>query len=125
MRDALEALNELNEKDVIAFGSNILTIARFRAAIRNATKSGSEVINALNEGLTPRKSPTQYQLFTDGVDCEILSLGSGDWKKRKIKFTLLVEFLPDEPEIPCLPASNAQSESPLDDIRQMLNEAGQ
>ncbi len=121
MRDALEALNKLNEKDVIAFGNNLLKVERFRSAIKEAISH--EVLHGLNQCLTRWKIPEQYQWFTEGDNCEVLSLGSGEWTKGKIKFTVLVEFLPDEPEIPCLPASNAQVESPLDDIRQILNEA--
>ncbi|MBW4657165.1 MAG: hypothetical protein KME15_00690 [Drouetiella hepatica Uher 2000/2452] len=121
MRDALEALNELNDKDVIAFGNDILKVDSFRSAVQDAISFG--VLDGLNKHLTKWKVPALHQWFTEGTNCEVLSLGSGDWKKGKIKFTVLVEFLPDEPEIPYLPVSNAQVESPLDDIRQMLNEA--
>lgn len=56
-----------------------------------------------------------------GVESEILSPGKG-WRKGKIRLTL--EFLPDEPELEEIEANKEipQPESPLDDIRRMINE---
>lgn len=51
----------------------------------------------------------------DGIDCEILKIGAKGWQKGKIKIRVSVEFSPDEPEI-------TEPESPLDDIRRMINE---
>jgi hypothetical protein len=33
-----------------------------------------------------------------GIDCEVLHLGSPDWKKGKVKIKVSVEFIPDEDE---------------------------
>jgi hypothetical protein len=41
----------------------------------------------------------------DGIDVEILKVGSIAWQKGKLKVKVVVEFAPDEPE------------SPLDDFR--------
>ena len=63
--------------------------------------------------------------YSEGRDCEILKLGSKGWQKGKIKIKVTVEFCPDEPEIEeTLVSTQAevnQSQSPLDDIRQMMN----
>ncbi len=52
--------------------------------------------------------------FVDGIDFELLGIGGKKWQKGKMRLKLTVEFCPDEPTADPL-------ESPLDDIRQMLN----
>lgn len=61
--------------------------------------------------------------FFDGIDCEVLKIGSKGWQKGKVKINLQVslEFCPDEPEIEETPVSN-EPESPLDDIRRLINQ---
>lgn len=60
-----------------------------------------------------------------GVSCEILSPGAKGWQKGKVKFRVTLEFCPDEPEVEEISESSkseiSQSESPLDDIRRMIN----
>lgn len=65
----------------------------------------------------------------DGVGCEILKRGAKDWQTGKVRIKISLEFCPDEPEIEETPASaqtettqTSQAESPLDDLRKMLNE---
>jgi len=64
------------------------------------------------------------QWGSEGVESEILSPGKG-WRRGKVRVTL--EFLPDEPEVEETSASNTipQSESPLDDLRQKMNQETQ
>ncbi len=50
----------------------------------------------------------QKKWFYESVDCQVLKPGSKRWQKGRIRITL--EFCPDEPE------------SPLDDIRQQLQQ---
>jgi len=57
----------------------------------------------------------------DGIDCEILKIGAKGWQKGKIRIRVSVEFIPDEPEIEQTPETT-HPESPLDDIRRMINE---
>ncbi|MFY7801931.1 MAG: KGK domain-containing protein [Limnoraphis robusta] len=54
--------------------------------------------------------------FYNGKECEILKLGSTGWQKGKVRFKVIVEFCPDEPEV-------SEPESPLDDLRQKLMES--
>ncbi len=48
--------------------------------------------------------------FSDGIDCEVLKIGSKGWQKGKVKINLQVslEFCPDEPEIEETPDFLAQ-----------------
>lgn len=63
--------------------------------------------------------------FTDGKDCAILSICGGGWQKGKIRIKFTLEFCLDEPELEQIKQSNElesnQPESPLDDIRRMMN----
>ncbi len=62
-----------------------------------------------------------HKWFDDGINCEILKIGAKGWQKGKIKIKVTLEFCPDEPEIEEAPEIT-QPESPLDDIRRMINE---
>ncbi len=63
-------------------------------------------------------------LFAQGIDCEALRFGQKSWQKGKVRIKVLVEFSPDEPEVEATQASNEinEPESPLDDLRQMINQ---
>jgi hypothetical protein len=37
--------------------------------------------------------------FENGIDCEILNLGSEEWKKAKVKVKLTIEFYVESEEI--------------------------
>ena len=56
--------------------------------------------------------------FGNGLDGEVLKIGAKGWQKGKLKIRVTAEFYPDEPEI-------SEPESPLDDIRQMINQENQ
>jgi hypothetical protein len=66
-------------------------------------------------------------VFADGLDSEVLRVGKKAWQKGKIRINVFVEFCPDEPEVEETAPSNEipQPESPLDDIRQMMNQENQ
>jgi hypothetical protein len=52
-----------------------------------------------------------------GVDCQILK-PSKNWQKGKVRIKVTLEFCPDEPEIEEI----KEPESPLDDLRRMIND---
>ncbi|MEB3178428.1 MAG: KGK domain-containing protein [Nostocaceae cyanobacterium] len=58
--------------------------------------------------------------FNEGVECEVLQPGK-TWQKGKFRIQITLEFCPDEPEPQPTPEL-AEIESPLDDLRQKLNE---
>jgi len=55
------------------------------------------------------------KLINEGLECEILKLGSNNWKQGKARINISLEFCPDESEIP-------EYESPLDEIRREMNQ---
>lgn len=47
-----------------------------------------------------------WKWFSDGKDCEILSLGVKGWQKGKLRIKFTLEFCPDEPEFEEITQSN-------------------
>jgi hypothetical protein len=82
----------------------------------------SELINTLGDKCLSADSPAQ-KWFRDAVECEILTPGK-NWRTGRVRLSL--EFLPDKLEIEETPANNEtknkEPESPLDDLRQMMNQ---
>jgi hypothetical protein len=124
-------LANFNSDDVISFGNTTYKIGIFqKAATRSfSNRVGGSLSNELqSRGISiPEKliksgqnSEPYTSFFTDGIACEVLQVGSSGWKKGRVRFKMSVEFIPDEPELVETPPQN--NESPLDDIRQMLNE---
>lgn len=69
---------------------------------------------------------TSEEWYRKGVDCELLKPGTEGWRKGKIRIKISFELCLDEPEISEIPSSNKaetnQPESPLDDMRRMINQ---
>ena len=120
-----------NDDDVIAFSSDsICKMARFKDLIKSfiAHDFPNKLIESLkNAGIqsvdiyssskgSTKSYKTNNKWLLDGKDCEILQVGSNGWKKGKIRLKLSLEFIPDEPEM-------NEIESPLDDIRQSINQS--
>ena len=66
--------------------------------------------------LDERRYQTRKRWIEEGVNCERLSPGDPQWKKGKVRVSVVVEFLPYEPESP---------ESPLDEIRREMQQDGE
>jgi hypothetical protein len=81
-----------------------------------------------SEGLVRNRSGYPSDLpdkwFNTGIDSEILKLGAKNWQKGKVRIRVSLEFCPDEPEIEEIVSNQlevAPPESPLDDLRRMMN----
>ncbi|HBE18503.1 MAG TPA: KGK family protein [Cyanobacteria bacterium UBA11149] len=63
-----------------------------------------------------------HEWWDEGIDCEVLTCDGKGWQKGKVRLAL--EFIPDEPEVEEISVSNQLflPESPLDDLRQMMND---
>lgn len=122
-------LKNFDTKDIVSFESQLFKVEQVIEAITDSFNSG-DTGYYLNSSLTQQKVPISVRTFSDayqeecnewwfseGGDCEILRPGPQGWQKGKIRIKVKVdlEFCPDEPE-------TDQTESPLDDIRQMINE---
>ncbi|MBW4568122.1 MAG: hypothetical protein KME31_08885 [Tolypothrix carrinoi HA7290-LM1] len=139
-------LLECNDDDVVSFNGNLVKFAKLKSDLENEFK---KKVNHLY-GKEDQRAGTVQRIYSliylsfgqcdltinlsspkEGKECEILRLGAKSWQKGKLrtqafieffpnttekaKIQFILEFSPDEPEI-------TQPESPLDDIRRMINE---
>jgi hypothetical protein len=131
--DGLFETNEYldNDDDVISFSSDSMCkLVDFKRKIGDFFISdlpnklveyleniGIKSVRMYERGIKLGSSyPKNSKWLTEGKECEILKVGSNGWKKGKIRLKITLEFIPDEPEI-------KQIESPLDDIRQTMNQS--
>lgn len=94
-----------------------------RILLNQPTFKTSELIDAIKISWMMNSNDRLKAWFYEGVKCEILTPGK-NWRTGRVRLSL--EFLPDEPEIEETPANNGtknqETESPLDDLRQMMNQ---
>jgi hypothetical protein len=136
------SLQNCADDDVLSFGSAMFKVDKLRQEVSNLLneyKLGEQLSKSFSsqnlqinvgQGQANRNYAALYERwFGNGIDCEILKLGAEGWKKGKVRMKLQVsiEFCPDEPEVEETQASNeiTQAESPLDDLRQMINQETQ
>lgn len=86
--------------------------------------------NPLRNAMVHNKSSIPSELvdnwLENGVECEILKRGTKDWQSGKVRIKISLEFCPDESEIKEITKTeqpeSSTPESPLDDLRKMLND---
>ncbi len=122
-------LDEVESKDaIIGFGSLVYKLQTFlKIAVETCRNNAAERINSNLSFQGKKPFVDNYEeaikSFNEGIDAELISPNTNGWHKGKFRFRLVVEFCPDEPETL---ASNqpevSPPESPLDDIRRMINQ---
>ncbi|MBD2693410.1 KGK domain-containing protein [Anabaena catenula] len=122
-------LIEFNEDDVIECNDLIYKVSKLQKALEILTDNEEflqQFWNLLREENIDYLEEGYYstECFTEGMDVKILNLGSKCWKKGKLKFKLSVEFYAEEEiEQSCEKDVITEPESPLDDLRRMINDA--
>jgi hypothetical protein len=126
MEDGFKAI-ECKDGDVLDFGDNTYKIAKFKQAMYTSFNSTLE--DTLNEELSGQgieiQEPPNMNWFQNGIDCEILTLGSQSWKKGKVKIRISVEFYVEEEDVEITNSKNSEiiePESSLDDLRRMIHD---
>lgn len=131
-------LQNYGDDDVLSSASGMFKVGKLTEAMKKAF-GVSSLQTALNDVLKSEgveisttfynpslRTHCQKNWLGEGVDCEILQIGAKGWQKGKLRIRVTVDFCPDEPDVEEIQASDkpkiAQSESPLDDIRQMMKE---
>ena len=133
------SLQNCDEDDVLSFGDDTFKVSKFRKAVNGAF--GNNLGNQLNSQLSsyhgvkidgailaPKGINEPYaRWFNDGIDCEILKLGSKGWQKGRVRIKVSVEFYVEEDseQLVSEPSEIELPESPLDDLRQMINQENQ
>jgi KGK domain len=126
-------LQKCHENDVLSFGNDMIKFGQFKYVLEQsfspAESKYSKVTTAINEHFKSSSAKIDYAghvIAPNGIHCEILRIGSKGWQKGRIRVKVTLEFIPDEPEIEETPATNeleiAPPESPLDDLRQLINQ---
>jgi hypothetical protein len=113
-------LQECGDDDVLSFSNAMFKVGKLRDAVEYAFTDRNKVQDTLFYALQEKGvglSDTRG-LLREGVNCEVLRIASKGWQKGKLRIKVSLEFYPDEPEI-------SQIESPLDDLRQMINQENQ
>lgn len=139
-------LLECNDDDVVSFNGNLLKFAKLKSDLENefrqkvnklyanhdqGTGTVERIFNLTNTSFGKCDLTINLSSPKEGKECEILRLGAKTWQKgrlrtqafigffpnttEKAKIQFILEFSPDEPEI-------TEPESPLDDLRRMINE---
>ena len=94
----------LNHNDVVSVNPDT-----FRNLDVSNTFKVVQLLEAIEEYF--HSDTNEAALFSKGVDCEVLKLGTKGWQKGKVIITL--QFCLDQ---------TSESTSPLDDIRQNLKQ---
>lgn len=115
-------LQNCSNDDVIQFSNAIHKICQLKTAMEFAANDQNKLpytllCALLEQGVKLENSVPTQKMLGDGLDAEVLKIGAKGWQKGKIRVKISVEFEPDEPE-------TKEPESPLDDLRRMMNENG-
>ncbi|HLO86711.1 MAG TPA: KGK domain-containing protein [Nostocaceae cyanobacterium] len=121
-------LIECNDDDVVEFEGKMYRIGQIRKALHKSSESS--LAFKLQQNLEDENisiNDSGENIFTTGVECQILNLGSTTWKKGNFKFKISIEFYVEPEEDTKSNSSenvtfSPEPESPLDDLRRMLNE---
>ena len=113
-------LQNCHDDDVIQVPNAIYKMDRLKNAMKFAFRNEDKIPYVLFHALQEKgvRIENISQLLDDGLYSEILKIGAKGWQKGKLRIKITIEFCPDQSEI-------AQPESPLDDLRQMLNQENQ
>ena len=109
-------MNVCDARNVISCDSkDPIYLSKFFALIKSTFTQNT--INSISSNITHKlENKCNAKLwFEDGEKCEILKADASGWQtgKLKLKINLSLEFIPDEPQ---------KTTSPLDDVRQEINQ---
>jgi hypothetical protein len=92
---------------------------------RSWRKKEIEIYPGHQQPITPSVSARilYEKYFDEGVECEILDLGSEDWVKGKMRLRLSLEFVLDPPAEPELAETEDQTSPDQDDVLDAIREA--
>lgn len=98
-----------DDNDVVTFQDGTVRMARLRQALDLAMSS--KLPDALMDSLITQKlhlngdrhfrdsrawNRKDVNWFQEGIDCEVLQLGSPTWRRGKLRLRVSVEFIPED-----------------------------
>ena len=116
-------MQKCTDDSVVQFPNAIYKVGQLKMGIEFSFDEPNYVATSLynalyKNGINFNQIEQSQKLLSDGLDAEILRVGAKGWEKGKLRIKVTVEFIPDQSELP-------QPESPLDDLRQLLNQDSQ
>jgi hypothetical protein len=135
MTDQFKPLDDVveDQQTVLSFDNSMYKVGEFMGQMKMAfqvTGIAACSQNLQNRGGVPYANSRGANFWLkEGVNCELLKPASNGWKKGKVRIQIILEFCPDEPEGEEILEINEpdipQPESPLDDLRQRINQENQ
>jgi len=103
----------------VADSSRIL-LAHPTFKVNELAKAIIEMVKT-NDTISSKAKEQVVKWCGEGVECEALKIDGKGWRKGKVRLAL--EFCPEQPEVEEIPQTNGivEPESPLDDLREMVN----
>jgi hypothetical protein len=114
---------DFNSEDVISFGSFTIKCRDLQHAL-SLIYDKRDFFNQFNNELKTYSvniSDNKQDQWGTGVKCEVLRLNDPIWRSGKLKLSVVLDFIPDDAGKD-IEISIRKTESPLDEIRQMLDE---
>ena len=113
-----EYLKDTNGDDILDFNGNAYKLNQVKDWL-DSMLANNEIKILIDKQIKAYRSheiPTNFSHIVDGGNARILKGNSSEgWKNGKLQFKMILEFIPDEPEIP-------EYKSPLDDIRREMQQ---
>lgn len=91
----ISCLPNYDDGDVISFRYCMHKIGKFKTAV-DVTFADNKLAYAVSNALQSKIGVSSLEWFEDGVNCEVLRLGSKSWQKGKLKIIVNVEFCPEQ-----------------------------
>jgi hypothetical protein len=106
-------LKDTNGDDILDWNNNAYKLNQVKDWL-NTVLENKNIIAFIDKQIKEKYSsyiPINFCHIINGGNARVLKGNSSEgWKKGKLQFKLVLEFIPDEPEIP-------EYQSPLDEIR--------
>jgi hypothetical protein len=114
----IDSIPGFSSDDVISFDGFTIKCSDLEKILKKVNRDGSfsaQFHNLINNNGMQLNRDLNLK-WGVGVDCQSLKLNDPVWRAGKLQLRLFMDFIPVEPE-PEIPL-----ESPLDEIRQMLDD---
>ena len=110
-----EYLENVDQDDILDWQNKVYKLGLIKEFFNfiNSVLRDKEVFEIIHQKIVKQYGNEMYRelpFIMKGGNAKVLKSNSQGWKKGKIQVKLVIEFIPDEPEIP-------EYQSPLDEIR--------